>query len=383
MIKRAITVQAVLLLLSGLISVSLFGQSAELANLIQEETQNLPAGTEMSIAILDNGEWAKFGYKLENNALVEVENDHKIFEIGSITKTFTASLVMKLVDEGKVKLADPIQAHLPVEIGSDSFQQHTITIQHLITHTSGLSPGPSSFTMPYLRALIFTPKNPNRNFRARHYYRYLKKFELEYVPGQQWEYNNAGYGLLGEIIHAANGLSWEASVQKYIFTPLGMENSYFAIDQYNQDAFVDGITAKGKKSKPWEMRFINPAGAIKSTLNDMIMYTSAHLASSGDFEFLKGTQNTLDAQIKMPEDKLWKGNSMGLGWWYNFEEEQQPFLWHGGSSGGYTSFVGFSESREQAVVILSNISSSHPSARAENRIPIPILLGQKILRMQG
>ncbi|MEZ4983631.1 MAG: serine hydrolase [Saprospiraceae bacterium] len=94
----------------------------------------------------------------------------------------------------------------------------------------------------------------------------------------------------------------------------------------------------------------------------------------------EATHDPLGFQIKMPEDKLWQGNAMGLGWWHNLEDANNTFIWHAGSSGGYTAFVGFSKSKKKAVVILSNISSSHPSARAESRIPIPILLGQKILR---
>lgn len=364
-----------------LITTTISAQSAELIDLIKEETQNLSNGTELSIGVLENGNWTKIGYRLVDNEFVKTKNDDKLFEVGSITKTFTASLIMKLVDEGKMKLSDPIQNYLPVQMAQDSFQNNTITVQHLITHTSGLSSGPSSFTLPYLKALIFTPKNPNRNFKAKQYYRYLRKFKLDYVPGQKWEYNNAGYGLLGEFISKSNGISWEESVQENIFTPLGMRDSYFTIDKHNKDSFVVGITAKGKKSKPWEMKFINPAGAIKSTLNDMIIYTSAQLVTSSQkFGFFEETHDPWNFQIKMPEDKLWKGNAMGLGWWHNLEDEQNTFIWHAGSSGGYTAFVGFSKSKEKAVVILSNISSSNPSARAENRIPTPILLGQKILR---
>jgi hypothetical protein len=91
-----------------------------------------------------------------------------------------------------------------------------------------------------------------------------------------------------------SALTVEQNLPVFTFRPLGMRNSYFTIDKHNEDSFVVGITVKGKKSKPWEMKFINPAGAIKSTLNDMI---------------------------------------------------------------------------------------TDPSARAENRIPIPILLGQKLLRL--
>lgn len=372
----------VLLLQICLMGTVLSAQSPGLIELIKREVQNLPDGTEVSIGVLKDGGWTKAGYRLEGDSLLPVKNDDKIFEIGSITKTFTASLIMKLADEGQLLLTDPMQDYLPVQLAQDSFEGSTITVQHLVTHTSGLSAGPASFILPYLRALIFTPKNPNRNFKAKQYYRYLRKFELDYVPGEEWDYNNAGYGLLGEIASSLNGTSWEESVQQNIFDPLAMDNSYFEITKPNKDRFVEGITAKGKRSKPWEMKFINAAGAIKSTLNDMIRYASAELTAAPDsLHFLYAAQDPLSFSIRMPEGKLWDGNVMGLGWWHNLEDEQHPFIWHGGASGGYTSFIGFSKSGNKAVVILTNISSSHPSARAENRIPKPILLGQKILRM--
>jgi CubicO group peptidase (beta-lactamase class C family) len=372
----------VLLLQICLMGTVLSAQSPALTEFINSEAQNLPDGTELSIGVLEGGVWTKAGYRLEGGRLLPVKNDDKIFEVGSITKTFTASLIMKLADEGKLVLTDPMQDYLPVQLAQDSFEGSTITVQHLVTHTSGLSGGPASFILPYLRALIFTPKNPNRNFKAKQYYRYLRKFELDYVPGEEWDYNNAGYGLLGEIASSLNGMSWEESVQQNIFDPLAMGNSYFEIAKPNKDRFVVGITAKGKRSKPWEMKFINAAGAIKSTLNDMIRYASAELTASPDsLHFFHAAQDPLGFLIRMPEGKLWDGNAMGLGWWHNLEDEQHPFTWHGGASGGYTSFIGFSKSENKAVVILTNISSSHPSARAANRIPKPILLGQKILRM--
>ena len=343
----------------------------------------MPEGTEISIGILENGNAVKIGYRVENESLVSVENSDKLFEIGSITKTFTASLIMKFVEEQKIDLSDPIQNYLPVQMAQDSFEGHTITVRDLLTHTSGLSEGPPGFTLPYLKAQVFSPKNPNRNFKARHYYRYLKKFELDYIPGREWDYNNAGYGLLGEFIKEMDHSLWEEAVEEYILVPIKIEKTFFEINQSNKADFITGITAKGKKSKPWEMQLINPAGAIKSTVEDILLYAAAQLESpSSAVDFLQAAQATLDYQIRMPEDKLWKGNAMGTGWWHNLEDIQNTFIWHGGGTGGYTAFVGFSHEKDKAVVILSNISSSHPLARGENRIPKPMLLGQKIMRME-
>lgn len=366
-----------LILIVILSNIEVHSQSSELLGLIKNETHGMPDGTEFSMGIFKNGEWSKFGFRIENGELVSRENFDMLFEIGSITKTFTATLIMTLVKEGQLKLNDPISHHLPIKMAEDSFQNKTITIKHLITHTSGLSPGPSTFTLPYIRALIFSPKNPNRNFKARHYYKYLRNFELDYLPGREWNYNNAGYGLLGEVVKFESNLSWSEYLEKEILSPLNMRSTCVRINKSNQHKLVPGITSKGKKAKPWEMDFIDPAGAIKSTLDDMILYVNAQMYSSDST--YRMAQEDLDFEIEMPKG-LWKGNAMGLGWWYNLENEERPFTWHGGASGGYTSIVAFSQESKEAVIILSNVSSSHPQSRAENRVPKIMFLGHKIMR---
>ncbi|MCB0570929.1 MAG: beta-lactamase family protein [Phaeodactylibacter sp.] len=356
-------------------------QADDITSLVEEIGRGLPDGVELSIGLIDDGRATKLGYRIEGQRPVAVENADKIFEIGSVTKTFTAALIVKLAEEGKMPLSAPIQAYLPVQMARDSFEGHTITVEHLLMHTSGLSESPYTFTLPYLRAKLFSPKNPNRNFKARHYYKYLSKFELDYLPGEQWDYNNAAYGLLGEFAAMQYGLPWEEAVRQYLFEPLKMQHSYFRADKQNKDQFVTGITAKGKKARLWEMDLINPAGAIKSTLNDMLLYASAQLSPPSDsLAFLAAAHNPVGYQVKMPEGSIWHGNAMGLGWWHNLEGEGPHFIWHGGGTGGYSAFIGFSKERNRAVVVLANISGSHPLARAENRIPKPILLGQALIQ---
>ena len=362
---------------------TIFAQSEATQTLINKCIVNLPENTELSIGIIENGKIERLGYQIKNGKLTAVENSDAIFEIGSITKTFTAALIMEQIEKGNMFLDDPIQKYLPIKMARDSYDGHSISIKHLMMHTNGLSNGPPSFTLPYLKAKIFTPKNPNRNFKAKHYYCYLKKFKLDYVPGEKWDYNNAGYGLPGEFIKNQKKSSWEEVTQKNIFDHLDMNDTYFSIGKKEKDRLVEGITSKDKKAKPWEMDFINPAGAIKSTLNDMLKYAAAQLnPPNKQTSFLQATHDPLEYGIKLPEGKLWDGNSMGLGWWHNLEQKENKFIWHGGASGGYTAFVGFSKEKNRAVVVLSNISSSHPQSRAENRIPKPILLGHELMRME-
>lgn len=344
----------------------------DLLELVASQCKSMPIGTELSVGILTDGDLVKVGIQVTDDGVIETSNHNKLFEIGSITKTFTAALIAKQVEEGTIDISQSLNDFLPDDTKTDP----SIQLNHLITHTSGLDPVPSSFNMPYLRAMIWDPKNPNRFLKARHYHKYLRKKDPKHPPGQTWEYNNAAYGLLGEITEL-RGRSWEEQVSAFIFGPLGMTNSYFEVPEEHLSNLVPGITAKGKKAKTWQMDLLDPAGVIKSTVDDMLQYLSAQIDPAGhNMGFLKLTQDPLSFDIVI-DNGLWKGNYMGLGWWYDHEKQ---FMWHAGATGGYTAFVGFSPQTKKAVVILSNISSRHPDSRNQDRIPIPVSLGHTLMR---
>lgn len=355
----------------------------QIPNWIREQLTNCPPGTEFAIGIITPDSTFQIGVKQTAAGLIVVANENAIFEIGSITKTFTANLVMKQVQEGKMALDEPIENYLPISIPGNQYEGFKITAQHLLTHSSTLEDTPSSYSLPYLRALLFSPKNPNRNFKAKHYYRYLKDFSLDTIPGYSWVYNNSGYGLLGEMLLNQTGKSWTVHVQEDLFQPLNMQDTYLRLPKTVKHRFVPRIDAEGKQNtKTWDMHFIDPAGTIKSTLLDMLKYAQAQLrAPNEDLAFLQLSQAPLDVTLAMPAGKLWEGNTMGLGWWHNQEQGPEDFIWHGGSTDGHTTFIGFSPKTKTAVVVLSNLSANHPAGRAERRIPIAIYMGQNILRL--
>jgi CubicO group peptidase (beta-lactamase class C family) len=358
---------------------SLFAQSA-IDVLAESYLQERPVGTEMSIGVIEADTIYRLGLRRTVTGVEYVDNQDAIFEIGSITKTFTAALIMQQVEQAKMALDQPIETYLPIAIPGNIHEQETVNVYHLLTHTSGLEKFPGSVSLPYLKGAIFSPKNPHRFVKARHYYRYLKKFSLDYTPGQSWDYNNSAYGLLGEMLAYQTNSPWEEVVQQNIFNPLGMKSSYFRVPKTELDRFIEGITIKGKRAKAWDMDFINPAGTIESTLNDMLRYASAQLKAPGEeLSFLALTHDPLNYDIHMT-GKLWAEHQrMGLGWWHSVEQPEQPFAWHGGSTGGYTSFVGFSQERNRAVVVLSNLASSHPQGRADENIPAAIRLGHRLM----
>ena len=361
---------------------SFLNAQAPIPSWISEQLTNCPPGTEFAIGIITPDSTFQIGVKQTSTGLIVIANENAIFEIGSITKTFTANLVMKQVQEGKMTLEEPIENYLPLPIPGNQYEGHKIKVQHLLTHSSTLEDTPSSYSLPYLKARLLSPGNPNKNFKARHYYQYLKDFSLDTVPGIIWDYNNSGYGLLGEMLLHQTGKSWAVHVQEDIFQPLDMQDSYLRLPKAAKERFVPKIDANGKQStKTWDMHFIDPAGTIKSTLSDMLKYAQAQLSVPNyDLAFMQLSQVPLNDTLPMPTGTLWEGNTMGLGWWHNQEQGSEDFIWHGGSTDGHTSFIGFSPTTKTAVVVLSNLSANHPAGRGERRRPIAIYMGQNILR---
>ncbi len=353
-------------------------QSPEI-NLAKEYLSTLPDKVEFAIGVIDGDSTYYIGLRKENGKVITVNNAESIFEIASITKIFTAALTLKNIQEGKMSLDDPIQQYLNVKMAKDTFKGTYISVAHLLTHSSGLNPAPNTFIPPYLWAKIVSRKNPNKFFKEKHYNKYLRKFKLDYIPGKEWAYNNCGYGLLGVFAEKLEGQAWSDLIQANFFDKLAMKNSVFRITSKEKNRFVSGILSNGKKSKPFAMDFISAAGDIKSTATDMLLFLDWQMQEQVP-EYIKTLQTK--ANPELPLIKLWKGNSMGYGWWHNEQKEGYPFLWHSGSSGGYTSFAGFDKGRKKAVIVLTNVSSNHSQGRMENRIPKGVSLGMELMRLE-
>ncbi len=344
--------------LFSLFSLSMTALSPVIEATFGQFLAGLPDKAEVAVGIIHNGEEYRYGYTRENGQVRETDHENAIFEIGSITKTFTATLLMEQVEKGEMELDDPIQTYLPVSMKQPDYEGHSITLKHLATHTSGLNPAPGSFLWPYLKSKLFAPRNPYKYMKAKHYYRYLKGFKLDYIPGQEWAYNNAAVALLGDLVARHQQSTWEELVREKLFEPLGMNDSYFRIGEAQESRMVQGYNGKGKKNALWEMDFINPAGVIKSTPGDMMKWLKAHLGPPAELEYFTATHRNLDIDIPPLE-----GHAMGIGWVHKIVDDDTRFLWHNGGTGGFHSFLGFDKAAPNGVFILTNFSQSHPKMK--------------------
>lgn len=347
--------------------------SGDIATQIKDVLRTMPDQFEISVGLYTKGTTQGYGFRFTDGEVVAQENTQHLFEIGSITKTFTATLLMQKVQEGTITLDSPIHTYLNINMKTSTFQGHYISFRHLVTHTSGLSNSAPQYLWPFLKAKMIWPQNPYKYIKAKHYDNYLKKFELTYVPGRTWSYNNSAFALLGHTIASLSNQTWESLVQEKILSPFDMTHTYIDVPEQKKGALITGHSAKGKKASLWDMDFINPAGVLKSNVNDMLKWIKINVSSTAP-GFIQATHASAD--IDIPSGSR---NTMGIGWIHKTMDNGDTYLWHSGGTGGYHAFIAFTKAHQNGIVILTNFSGKHPAMRNEQDKNKIIQLGFEIL----
>lgn len=189
-----------------------------------------------------------------------------VFRLGSITKQFTAASILILAEEGKLSLQDRIEKHLP----GYPTQGHVITVEHLLTHTSGIQ----SYTgIPgWMTSKILAPMTVTELVDG------FKKEPMQFAPGERWVYNNSAFVLLGAIIEKVSGKTYETFVNERIFAPLGMSSSYYGSTEPIIPKRVPGYTEDGGKVRnAGYLSMTQPyaAGSLSSTVDDLAKWDAA------------------------------------------------------------------------------------------------------------
>ncbi len=254
-----------------------------------------------------------------------------LFEIGSVTKTFTALLLSDLVEQGKVKLDDPVRMYLPESVEVPRHGDKEITLLHLATHTSALPRIPISIGFTSL-----VSDNPYDGYGAEDLYQTLANTELRRDPGERYAYSNLAYGLLGHVLSRHANKSYEALVVERICNPLALHQTRITLDDEAQKRLAPPHDAKGKHSSNWDFDAIAGAGALRSTTEDMLGYLEAQMGWKKSAMLL--------AMRRCHEPRFAAGNkvqSIGLGWHVDQVPGRPTLVFHGGGTGGYNSLVGF------------------------------------------
>src|SRR5437899_1100342 len=199
-------------------------------------------------------------------------NENTLFDIGSITKTFTTLLLADMVERGIVNLTDPIEKYLPASVKVPQFNGHKITLEDLATHTSGLPEWPSNVWLNNKVGDI------DPNYNATQLYQALSNTKLTREPGSQVQYSSFGIGLLGHILSLKAGIPYQQLVKDRILDVLGTNDTKIALSQNEiKNRFPVGHMGGKEIITPTVPTILADAGAFRSTAPDMLKYVSANL----------------------------------------------------------------------------------------------------------
>ncbi len=309
--------------------------------LIFNKIRSFPSKTQISIAFIRDDSTFFYGVKRENDTVITINNKDKVFEVGSITKVFTSTLLAGLVVDGKIKLDDPINDKVSFEL-NDSI---SITYKELANHTSGLPKRPSDIVF----SLIRNPCNPYKNYSTDKLERYLsKKMKPSQDPGLKYEYSNLGAGVLGYVICKIEKNDYQSLLNEKIFSRYGMTNST-TVKEDIEDILVYGIGPFGNKISNWDFASLEAAGNILSTANDLSKFVVAQFDTSNR-ELMLTREKTFSV-----DDHL----DIGLGWHIIKDKSDGKWYWHNGGTGGYRASMTIDIENKRGIIVLSNVSVGH------------------------
>ncbi len=296
----------------------------------------------MVVVVVDGDRSDVYGFGIRENG--KAPDADTIFQIGSITKTFTATLLAEAVIQGAVTLDTPVSALLPADTLPTRGNKQ-ITLGDLASQFSGLPRLPNNLNV------ATAPDDPYANYDATKLKAFLAGYELPRDPGSAYEYSNLGYGLLGYALAQHAATSYAALLRTTLFKPLGMSSSSATFHEPMDNRWATGHDTTGKATKPWHFDVLGGAGTINSTGADMLRYLEANMGRSAD---------SLQPAVRLaqkPRREVGSNARIGLAWMTQHSDEADV-IWHNGMTAGYASFIGFTANRQRGVVILANKAQS-------------------------
>ncbi|MCI4671882.1 MAG: serine hydrolase [Bacteroidia bacterium] len=336
----------ILFSLIGMLSIQLaFGQSLE-QDLPKEVVEAIEKRVEkaytpsVAIAIIDSSgvRYYNFGKAAVVGPKV---NENTIYEIGSISKVFTAILLAQQVLDGDLKLDNPINDYLPENAQVPVMGKKEITFGNLTDHTSGLPRMPGNFTPA-------NPYNPFADYSIEQLYEFISTYTPTRKVGDAYEYSNLAQGLLGHILAKNKEMSYEDLMVKIIADPLQMANTRITFTEDMKKHLALGHSA-GSVVANWDIPTLAGAGAIRSSTSDMAKFISANLGY---------VESPLYEAMKLSHEKRHnKAGKMSVAMgWHIKKGKEGNVIWHNGGTGGYRTFTGFVKETGKGVVLLTNSS---------------------------
>jgi CubicO group peptidase (beta-lactamase class C family) len=311
----------------------------EIAEIIFAKAKNFPNETQLSIAVIQNGKTNYYGIIKVNDTIKPTINQNKVFEIGSITKVFTSTVLASLVEDNKLKLTDEINTFY-----SFPFKKNfKISFKSLANHTSGLPKLPENFKQTDV-------KNPYKDYDKKEIEDYLKNvMKLDNGPLTFFSYSNLGAGLLGYTLGLSQKTSFQQLLQKRIFDKYKMTSS-FTTSQNLGNQLVKGLDENGEVVSNWDFDVLFGGGGILSTTEDLVKFANTQFNQN----------NTELALTRKPTFDINNDMKIGLGWHILKTKRGFDWIWHNGGTGGYSSSMVLDVEKKNGIIILSNLSAFNP-----------------------
>jgi CubicO group peptidase (beta-lactamase class C family) len=313
---------------------------AILADRIDEQRQ----GVAMVVGVIDPSGRRTISYASVKRGEGPVDAN-TVFEIGSVTKVFTALLLADAVKRGEVALTDPVSKYLPPDVKVPERGGKKITLADLSTHTSGLPRMPTNFH----------PKdssNPYADYTVPQLYEFLGTVTLTRDIGSTYEYSNLGGGLLGHALARRAGTDYETLVRTRILEPLGMKSTAITLSKSMKEHLTPGHDGALHQVANWDLPTLAGAGALRSTANDLLTFLAANIGIDKS-----PLAPSMAAMIAARRPTGTPNLEIALGW-HIWTRDGHEIIWHNGGTGGYRTWIGFEPKTHTGVVVLSNTSTN-------------------------
>ena len=309
---------------------------AQLAEVVRERLQGDRTGACMAVAVVEKDRVARVYQCADAREAGRIGPD-AAFEIGSVSKTMTATLLAQLIAQGKGSLDDTLASWLPQGTRVPDYQGQPILLRHVVTHTSGLPALPSrlgatSMDDPYAKldeaALLAS----------------LADAKLAAAPGAKFEYSNFASMLLSYAVARRAGTDFESLARRELFAPLGMDHAYINQRPGGVRA-ATGHTPNAQAAPAWNFATnLAGVGGVRATLDDMVRYVQGGLGMV-DVPIRASLEATHAAVSEQPP--------MGMNW-MRVPVKDRTVLMHEGGTGGFSAFVSLDPGQQRGVVILSD-----------------------------
>ncbi|MGB1206885.1 MAG: serine hydrolase domain-containing protein [Chitinophagales bacterium] len=317
-------------------------------NILEKVEPNKKPTFGLVIGIIDGQTTYEYAYGQLSEKNNTKPNQNTVFQIGSISKVFTSTILMGMVQDSIVQLHDAITDFLPDSLAQQNPWLQNITLAQLVTHTSGLPKTPYNISMT-----IIDKENPYANYQIQDLYRFLGTYRPIVVKKKKkhtpFAYSNLGMGLLGHLLENAAASSFDSLLYEYINAPLKLENTSLSLSKKQQEKLAIGHYFSGRTINELTYKTLYSSEGLYSSLNDMIKFIKANL-------FIDNPNNIFELTHTPLYDTQMRWVKMAYGWFVISKDRKKmpTVITHSGRTGGYSNYIAFDKERQIGIVVMSN-----------------------------